>query len=61
MVNSENLGSTKNFEKAISACSGDVIVLSDQDDYWYTNRLQVTEDAFLQRPDAGAVSLTPTS
>ena len=30
--NEENLGSTKNFEKAIKLCSGDIIALCDQAD-----------------------------
>jgi glycosyltransferase involved in cell wall biosynthesis len=55
IVNSENLGTTKNFEKAISACRGDVIVLSDQDDSWYANRLQAAEDVLIAHPDVGAV------
>jgi glycosyltransferase involved in cell wall biosynthesis len=38
--NSDNLGYTKNFEKAMTACSGDIIFLSDQDDYWYRNKIQ---------------------
>ena len=33
--NNKNLGYTKNFEKALSLCSGDLIFLSDQDDIWY--------------------------
>jgi glycosyltransferase involved in cell wall biosynthesis len=37
--NPENLGSTKNFEKAISLCTGDLIALSDQDDIWLPERL----------------------
>lgn len=32
--NEVTLGSNKNFEKAISICSGDYIFLSDQDDIW---------------------------
>lgn len=32
--NKENLRSTKNFENAISKCSGDYIFLADQDDIW---------------------------
>lgn len=55
IVNSENQGSTKNFEKAMSACRGTVIVPSDQDDFWYANRLQVAEDVLIERPDAGVV------
>lgn len=32
MINENNLGFAKNFEKAITLCSGEIIVLSDQDD-----------------------------
>lgn len=32
--NKENLRSTKNFENAISHCTGDYIFLADQDDIW---------------------------
>lgn len=35
------LGSTKNFEKAISLCSGDVILLSDQDDVWFSSKVEM--------------------
>jgi glycosyltransferase involved in cell wall biosynthesis len=37
--NNINLGYTKNFEKAISLCTGDLIFLSDQDDIWYENKI----------------------
>src|SRR3954470_17842517 len=33
-VNERNLGSTRNFERAVSLCEGDLIALSDQDDEW---------------------------
>ena len=39
VVNSRNLGFTKNFEKAMRLCSGDVIFLSDQDDVWYSTKI----------------------
>lgn len=39
--NSENIGFVKNFEKAISLCEGDYIALSDQDDIWTRNHLEV--------------------
>ena len=32
--NESNLGFTKNFENALSKCTGDLIFLSDQDDIW---------------------------
>ena len=38
--NEVNLRSVKNFEKAISLCTGDLIFLSDQDDYWATNKVE---------------------
>ncbi|GHS91039.1 hypothetical protein FACS1894203_1080 [Bacteroidia bacterium] len=39
-VNEQNLGVNKNFEKAISLCSGDYIALSDQDDVWMPYKLE---------------------
>lgn len=37
--NPSNLGHIKNFEKALSLCTGDLIFLSDQDDVWYPNKI----------------------
>ncbi len=48
VVNEDNLGSTRNFEKAISLCKGAVVALADQDDVWYRHKLGCIEDAFLQ-------------
>src|SRR4030095_5004546 len=39
-VNEENSGSTRNFSKAIGLCGGDLIALSDQDDFWLANKLE---------------------
>jgi glycosyltransferase involved in cell wall biosynthesis len=39
--NNSQLGVIKNFEKAISICKGDYIALSDQDDIWNKNKLQI--------------------
>ncbi len=49
------LGSTKNFEKAISICAGDVIALSDQDDVWRADKLAVIEETFSENPGTGMV------
>lgn len=49
-VNSERLGSTRNFEKAIGLCGGDIVVLSDQDDVWRPGKLARLAAAF-ERPD----------
>ncbi len=39
-INDLNLGVTKNFEKAISLCSGDIIFLCDQDDIWESKKIE---------------------
>lgn len=48
--NPEPLGVTANFESALGACSGDLIVLSDQDDEWEPDKLQRIEEGFAARP-----------
>lgn len=53
--NQTNLGSTKNFEKAIGKCGGDIIVLSDQDDVWDKDKLSIFEKTFAENPQAGLV------
>lgn len=54
-VNAENLGSTKNFERAIALCEGDLIALSDQDDVWLPEKLARLEGALAASPRAGLV------
>jgi glycosyltransferase involved in cell wall biosynthesis len=53
--NKQNLGSTRNFEQAIRLCTGDIIVLSDQDDYWYPDKLAIIEETFHRNPNVGLV------
>lgn len=45
------LGVTKNFEQAVLATEGDLIVLSDQDDIWYPNRIERAAAEFVHRPE----------
>jgi glycosyltransferase involved in cell wall biosynthesis len=40
------LGYAQNFAKAISLCSGDIIFLCDQDDYWYPGKIRKIIDIF---------------
>ncbi len=54
-VNDVRLGSTKNFEKAIGLCSGDVIALCDQDDVWHPEKIAALSAAFLEHPDLDAL------
>jgi glycosyltransferase involved in cell wall biosynthesis len=54
-INAERLGSTRNFEAAIRACSGDIIFLCDQDDVWYPEKIARMEERFIHDLEAGAV------
>jgi glycosyltransferase involved in cell wall biosynthesis len=54
-INPKNLGVTKNFEQAISLCSGEVIVLSDQDDCWHPEKLRHILAEFSRSPQVGLV------
>lgn len=50
--NERNLGSTKNFERAIGMCSGDLIALADQDDEWCPHKLETMHRLFEELPEA---------
>lgn len=54
-VNERNLGSTKNFERAVSLCEGELIALCDQDDVWLPGKLARLEEEFRRRPRAALV------
>lgn len=45
-MNRRNLGSTKNFESAARACTGDIIAFADQDDVWLPHKLARLEAEF---------------
>ena len=49
--NPTQLGYRKNFEKALSLCTGDFIFLSDQDDYWFDTKILEMTNLFSARPD----------
>jgi len=54
-INERNLGPNRNFERAITSCTGDVIALCDQDDVWRNDKLQLIEEAFAGAPATGLV------
>jgi glycosyltransferase involved in cell wall biosynthesis len=54
-INEKRLGSTKNFEKAVSLCTGDLIALCDQDDVWMPHKIEAVERRFLDSPGIEAV------
>jgi hypothetical protein len=45
------LGVVRNFESAITACEGDLIALSDQDDVWHEGKLAALAEAFAADPN----------
>jgi len=51
-VNRERLGSTRNFQNAVEAGEGEIIVLTDQDDVWRPDKLERLEAAFAATPAA---------
>jgi glycosyltransferase involved in cell wall biosynthesis len=55
VANPRNLRSTKNFEQAITLCTGDMICLSDQDDSWEGDKIERIEAFFSQQRDAAFV------
>jgi len=51
--NGKNLGYLKNFEAAMSATTGELVFLCDQDDIWYPDKLASYQAEFERRPDVG--------
>jgi glycosyltransferase involved in cell wall biosynthesis len=48
--NTQNLGLNANFAKAMSLTTGDVILISDQDDIWYPEKIAAIEAALAADP-----------
>ncbi|MCK8490553.1 glycosyltransferase family 2 protein [Spirosoma sp. RP8] len=53
--NAATLGVTRNFEQALTRCTGDIIFLCDQDDVWMTGKIKQTCDFLRFHPQAKAV------
>ncbi len=54
--NESKLRSVKNFEKAISLCTGDIIFLSDQDDKWVNEKVEEYISYFESHPGIKVLS-----
>ncbi len=50
--NETNLGSSKNFEKAMQLASGDLIFFADQDDVWKKEKVKKVKNIFIENPNA---------
>lgn len=48
--NTENQGVLRSFETALSRSSGEIVFLSDQDDLWFPNKVEITLDVFVRDP-----------
>lgn len=51
----ENRGVIGNFESAIQATTGDIVLLSDQDDVWYPQKISKVLETFGRDPAIGLV------
>ncbi|MDA3897979.1 MAG: glycosyltransferase [Desulfobacteraceae bacterium] len=52
-THSKNRGVTKNFENAVSKCTGNFIFLSDHDDVWLPDKIYRTAELLIKNPRAG--------
>lgn len=53
--NTIRLNVVRNFEKAISLCTGDIIFLSDQDDIWMSDKVEKIYSYFDENPKINVV------
>ncbi|GAB3760001.1 glycosyltransferase family 2 protein [Spirosoma pomorum] len=50
LENQTQLGYNKNFEQALSECTGDLIFICDQDDYWFPEKINAMTSYMVDRP-----------
>jgi glycosyltransferase involved in cell wall biosynthesis len=55
-VNSQQLGSTQNFDKALELATGDLLALCDQDDFWFPSKLATMARVFEDERIGGVFS-----
>ncbi len=55
ILNKENVGFVKNFERAIMNTTGDLVALSDQDDVWLPTKLEKECKVLEENQDVGMV------
>ncbi|MGA7871732.1 MAG: glycosyltransferase [Candidatus Binatus sp.] len=51
-INDSNLGVSRNFERAMLKCAGEIIFLCDCDDVWYPEKIRIMTDALANSPHA---------
>ena len=50
LVNEQRLGYNKNFERVMSQCTGDLIFICDQDDYWFAEKISTMSRHMVDHP-----------
>lgn len=55
LAGEQRLGTVANFSRAVAACSGEIIVVADQDDVWSQQRLETVHRAFATPAGPGLV------
>jgi glycosyltransferase involved in cell wall biosynthesis len=53
--NPTTLTTAVNFEKAVSLCTGDIVLMADQDDVWLPHKIRTLVDVLESHPAVGAV------
>ena len=53
--NAQNLGYSRNCERAIAQCTGDLVLLCDQDDVWDRRKIEILREVFVAEPEVGLV------
>jgi glycosyltransferase involved in cell wall biosynthesis len=53
--NPQRLGLNRNFERAISKTSADIVLISDQDDVWYPDKIATVVEVLSRHPEAIAL------
>lgn len=51
IINKENVGFIKNFRKALALASGDIVFLSDHDDVWLPNKIEIMAKCIQLHPE----------
>lgn len=55
-INEKNLRSVKNFEKAMSLCSNEIIFLCDQDDLWIPEKVEIFLKHFKENTEISVIA-----
>lgn len=55
--NSRNIGYNANFQQAIQLCAGDLVLICDQDDVWFADKIARVEDVFASRSNTFWVTI----